>query len=210
MKRIQRINFIMIALILLAAAGCTKPGTGDPGQETTAAVTAPAVIPSETKVTKLPPEPDTLTEGSSSDSTDSSDQGTEASVTMRILPIYTMNAESLEPEAVTILVSQNQEITPEFIVASVSDTLEEQGYTIEVESVTTQDDAVVVSFYNDQPPVTFGSSAESSILDVYAQSLVDNLPDYNKVIYRLEGKAYVSGHFEFGVNQVYLERTAMK
>lgn len=206
MKKKKVIIPFIIAAFVILAAGCVKSGTTDATVETTE-----STVSEETKVTKLPPEPATQTEGDSADASGETTKGTSgSSVTMRLLPIYTLNAETLEPEAVSILIPQEQELTPQFIVDSVSETLEDQGYTITAESVTTQDDAVVVSFYKNQPPVTFGSTAESTILDVFAQSLVDNLPDYNKVIYRLEGEAYVSGHFEFGINQVYLERTAIK
>ena len=50
-----------------------------------------------------------------------------------------------------------------------------------------------------------GSGNEAAILDAIAQSLLDNLTDYSKVIFRVEGKAYVSGVFEMDINDVYMK-----
>ena len=212
-NRIRGITALLLVWTLLIGAGCgNTAGRGNESTETggpTQAVTEAATDAGKDNLTVLPPEPDTGSESGSQggDSTGTGETETTAEmVKVYTLPIYTLNVETLEPEAVSVLI-QATEITPELIVDKVIETLEDQGYTIEVESVTTQEDAVVVSFYKDQPPVTFGSSAEGAVLDVFAQSLVDNLEDYSKVIYRMEGEAYASGHFEFGINQVYLEDT---
>ena len=212
-NRIRGITALLLVWTLLIGAGCgNTAGRGNESTETggtTQAVTEAATDVGKDNLTVLPPEPDTGSESGSQggDSTGTGETETTAEmVKVYTLPIYTLNVETLEPEAVSVLI-QATEITPELIVDKVIETLEDQGYTIEVESVTTQEDAVVVSFYKDQPPVTFGSSAEGAVLDVFAQSLVDNLEDYSKVIYRMEGEAYASGHFEFGINQVYLEDT---
>ena len=37
------------------------------------------------------------------------------------------------------------------------------------------------------------------------QSLTDNLDDYHKVIYQVEGRPYSSGHIELDVDEVYHE-----
>src|SRR5690606_13491138 len=112
------------------------------------------------------------------------------------LLIYVVNSSSdLDP--ITALVPADSEITPELIVDTVVDSMADRSIVIGIESVTTQDDAVIVSFYADQPPISnVGSSLEESILNAIAQSLTDNLDDYSKVIYRVEGGPYASGHIE--------------
>ncbi len=203
--RIRTGRVILLLLCVLSlVSGCM--GRDDSEQSTNGTIGMQSgTAVTENSITQLPPEPGSVSEDGSDDS--SSEDVSVEPVQVRILQIYTMNASTLEPEAVSVLIPQDTELTPEFIVDTVIATLEDQGYTIEVESVTTQEDAVVVSFYKNQAPSSgFGSSAESTVLDVFAQSLVDNLEDYRKVIYRLEGDAYSSGHFEFGLDQVYLER----
>lgn len=121
------------------------------------------------------------------------------------LLIYVVNS-SIELDPVTALVPANEVITPELIVDTVVESMADQSLIIGVESVTTKDDAVIISFYSDKPPLTnVGSGLENAILDAIAQSLTENLESYSKVIYRVEGGPYVSGHIELGIDEVYFE-----
>lgn len=123
------------------------------------------------------------------------------------LPIYTVNAEDGNIVPVTARVSAGSEYKPELIVDTVIDALADEGITIGVDSVTSEKDAVIVSFLKDKAPYTnMGSEYEAAILNAIAQSLIDNLNDYDKVIFRIEGNAYVSGTFEKGINEVYMEK----
>lgn len=120
------------------------------------------------------------------------------------LAIYTVNSDA-EVEPATAMIPENTEITPQLIVDTVKDTLAENSLMVGIESVTTKGDAVIVSFYSDQPPLSdVGAGYEGAILDAIAQSLTDNLDGSNKIIYQVEGKAYVSGHVELGIDEVYL------
>ncbi|TAH72160.1 MAG: hypothetical protein EWM47_03815 [Anaerolineaceae bacterium] len=121
------------------------------------------------------------------------------------LLIYVVNSNA-DLDLVSALVPADSEITPELIVNTVVDSMADQSLVIGIESVTTQDDTVIVSFYSDQPPLSnVGSGTENAILNAIAQSLTENLDDYNKVIYRVEGGPYVSGHIELGLDEIYFE-----
>lgn len=121
------------------------------------------------------------------------------------LLIYTVNIDSnLEP--ITALVPADKEITPELVVDAVVDALADQSLIIGIENVTTEDDTVIVSFYSDKAPLyNTGSGFESAILNAFAQSLTENLDNIHKVIYRVEGGAYSSGHIELDIDEVYHE-----
>ena len=121
------------------------------------------------------------------------------------LLIYVVNnAADLDP--VYALVPADEEITPQLIVETVVDSMADRSILIGIESVTTEGDTVIVSFYSDKAPLKdVGASFESAILDAIAQSLVENLEDYNKVIYRVEGGPYISGHIELEKDEVYFE-----
>ena len=109
----------------------------------------------------------------------------------------------MEPK--TALIPNNEKITPELIVTTVVESMADQSLNVGIDSVTTKDDTVIVSFKSNQPPlVNVGAGIEASILDAIAQSLTENLKDYSKIIYRVDGKAYVSDHYELGINEVYL------
>lgn len=123
------------------------------------------------------------------------------------LPIYTLNPDKGEIDAVTAMISDSNEITPDLIVGKVAESMADKSIVIGIENITTEGDAIIVSFHSDQPPLTdVGAGIETAILDAIAQSLIENLPDYNKVIYQVEGKAYTSGHIEMGVDEAYFVR----
>lgn len=121
------------------------------------------------------------------------------------LMVYTVNSDA-EKETVTAMIPKKDEITPQLIVDTVVDSMADNSLTINIESVTTEEASVIVSFYKDQSFLNVGGGYETAILDAIAQSLIDNLDDYNKVIFRMEGDAYVSGHIELGIDEVYLEK----
>lgn len=123
------------------------------------------------------------------------------------LPLYTINVNSGETEPITAAVPKDAEITPELIVTNVVEAMEDQSLEVGIEKVSTDKDAIIVSFYKDKAPLNeIGSAYEGPILDAIAMSLIDNLSDYNKVIYRVEGKAYVGSHTELELNEPYLTR----
>lgn len=122
------------------------------------------------------------------------------------LPLYTVNVDTGEIEAVVALVPADTKITPELVVEKVVESMADRSIKVGIESVTTKGDTVIVSFYKDMAPLSeIGSGYEAAILDAIAQSLVDTLTDYNKVIFRAEGEAYVGSHIELGINEIYLQ-----
>lgn len=122
------------------------------------------------------------------------------------LQIYTVNGATAEIEPVTALIPQDDKITAELIVNTVVESLADQSIMIQIDSVTTEKDKVIVSFKKDKAPYSdMGSGYEAAILDAIAQSLIDNLKEYKKVIYRIENKPYVSGSFEYGIDEPHLE-----
>jgi hypothetical protein len=129
----------------------------------------------------------------------------------REVPIYTVNETTQEVESVVALVNEEDVLTPELIVNLVKDSMSDRLIEIGIDQVKTEKDTVIVSFISKQSPlIGVSSNLEKTILDAIAQSLVDNLPDYPKVIFRVDGNAYVSEHFKFDVNQVYLDGTKTK
>ena len=121
--------------------------------------------------------------------------------------IYTLNSETLEKKAVTALVYLESELTPELIMEQVTDAMEDDYFYIQIDSITTEGKNIIVSFCADSTPVcNVGASVEGVILEAIGQSLLDNLPEYSGVIYRVEGGAYQSGHIEIGIDEVFISR----
>ncbi|MHB8130550.1 MAG: hypothetical protein ACYDEX_16285 [Mobilitalea sp.] len=120
------------------------------------------------------------------------------------LTVFTVSADTGDIEPVTALLPKDSEITPEVIVNTVVESMEDQSIMVGIESITTKDKAVIVSFYKDKAPIAeLYAGYEAAILNAIAQSLIDNLDNYSQVIYRVEGKAYQSSFFEFDIDYVY-------
>ncbi len=122
------------------------------------------------------------------------------------LTIYTVNPDSGDIQIATARIPQEVEITPELIVNNVVESLLDQSIVVGIKDVTTKDDIVIVNFDKEKTPFNnnLGSEYETSVLDAIAQSLIDNLANYKKVIFRVDDKAYESGVNEFGIDDVYL------
>lgn len=176
-------------MCIMLMVGCNKDSNNNANPTPSNKITEVASVTPEVKSNKISAEPTLpLTE-------------------TKDISIYSINSETIEKEAVTALVPADTEITPEFIVNTVVDSMADESFMIGIDSVTTNNDVVIVSFLDDQPPVVnVGAGAEGEILDAIAQSLLDNLPDYNKVIFQIKGEAYVTGHYQFEKDHVYMEK----
>ena len=123
------------------------------------------------------------------------------------LQIYSLASNLQNVEAVTALVPSDIELTPEVILEVVLEAMADTAYFIEIANVSTKEEMIIVDFYEQGPPVTnTGSAVESAILDAIGQSLLDNLDNYTKVSYTIEGKAYETGHIVLALGESYIER----
>ena len=123
------------------------------------------------------------------------------------LTIYTLNSDTLEKEAITVLVMVEDELTAELIAEQVAEAMEEEGFYLGINGIIPEEESVRIDFKSDAAPVIdVGASVEGSIIDVLAQSILDNLPQYKKIYISIEGGPYHSGHLEFELDDVYLGR----
>lgn len=123
------------------------------------------------------------------------------------LSLYTVNMDTGVTEPFTATLAKDTEITPELIVNKVVEDMADRSLEVDIEYVKTEKDAVIVSFYRGKAPLSEGSiNYEGPILDAIAMSLIDNLEEYTKIIYRAEGEAYISDHNELGINEPYMTK----
>lgn len=216
-KNIKGFLSVMILALALSVTACAKSNTKkDDGQtvsDTQDILSDDSMDSQESNDSDKKMIQDTVVNPDDSGNTGAGtkEESVEPAATKEI-SIYTLNESNLEVEMVSALVPQDSEITPRLIVDLVADSLADRLITVGIDEVTTKDDAVIVSFKSDQPPLSnVGIGLEDTILNAFAQSLVDNLKDkYPKVIFRKEGQAYTSGHLEFGINEVYLDGNLTK
>lgn len=120
------------------------------------------------------------------------------------LSIYTINDETLETEPVIANIPSDTEVTPQVVVDQVLEAFADNSYVVTVQNVSQEGEAIIVNFSKDSAPViNVGASVECTTLDCISYSLLDNIPDCKKVIFRIDGEAYSSGHIEKGINEPY-------
>lgn len=186
----------IVFLFMLSVCGCQDKKTSESPKQPTV---TPAIT-SEDKDSSLVKEKDIVTP-SVTEAQEKEDFGE-----MKEISIYTLDSDTAEKVPVTALVPKDTVLTPELIVDKVTESMTDAACMVGVDSITTDGDKVIISFKDDQPPViNVGSSVEAGILDSFAQSILDNIPEYHKIIFRIMDQPYATGHFEFGLNEVYME-----
>ena len=200
--RYMAIAFMLI-LCFTMVAGCKKKAETDQNVPTNEAL--PTDTPGaedDNEQTDPGPEPEAteVPDGGTEDLDGSQDQQVETEK----LPIYSINDESQECEAAVALIPKGTDITASVIVDAVVSSFADHGLDVGIEGITEDGDKVIVSFYSDKAPLfNVGSGVEAAILDSISQSLLDNLDSCKSVIFRVEGKAYESGHFAYDIDEPY-------
>ena len=191
----QKKNLIYVMLCLLVAfvvSGCGKNPTTTP-------------VPTEAPASPKPLV--TLSGNLAENNGEQTKTPTIAPLENLEITIYTLNSDTLEKEAVSVLVTVEDELTPELIAEQVVDAMEDEGFYIGINEIIPDGDSVRIDFKSDAAPVIdVGASVEGSIIDILAQSILDNLSQYKKIYISIEGEPYHSGHLEFELDEVYLGR----
>lgn len=119
------------------------------------------------------------------------------------LEIYTIDSDTLEITPLNVA-SSGEDITAKEIVKAVTDNLDEP---VGVAKVEEKKNKVIVTFQNGKAPLS-GCSAqiEERILDCISNSLLDNLPTCEGVIFRSETGAYEGGHISLDKDEVYASK----
>lgn len=114
--------------------------------------------------------------------------------------IYTID--DIEGQLVPLKVPvASERVTPELIVNEVLDNIDEKVVVTEIETTKKR---IYVSFSEEHVPIKKCSKQfETLILDCISNSLLDNIPYVNKVVFRSEKGAYHSSNFTFGIDEVY-------
>ena len=188
MSKKNIIYAVLCICVAFAISGCGKENSNPP-----------AVTPEPTKPVV------TLTPTVSAEKQE--DEPTIAPLENLEITIYTLNSDTLEKEAVSALVTVEDELTPELIAEQVVYAMEDEGFYLGINDIIINEESVRIDFKSDAAPVIdVGASVEGSIIDILAQSILDNLPQYKKVYNSIEGGPYHSGHLEFELDEVYLGR----
>lgn len=121
--------------------------------------------------------------------------------TMETLAIYSVDSDTMNLIPATVK-KEKRTVTPEYITGLVEDSLEDEN--VRVYSIKQEGERIILSFYKDGKPIrNCSKSMETLILDCFANSLLDNVAECTKVVFRCEDKAYKSEHSSFQIDEVY-------
>lgn len=122
---------------------------------------------------------------------------------LQTVSLYTIDGinEQLVPLKVPL---ESSRVTPELIVDKVIENLDEKIVVTEIE---VEKQCIYVTFSNEYAPLRKCSeNFETLILDCISNSLLDNVPYIEEVVFRSETGAYHSENYEFGEEEVYSSR----
>lgn len=119
---------------------------------------------------------------------------------IQTLQIYTID--SIEEELVPLKVPLDSEnVTPELVMNKVLENMDE---TVAVTEIEVEKSCVYVSFSEEHAPISKCTKTfETLILDCISNSLLDNLPYVDQVVFRAENGAYHSQNYTFELDEVY-------
>lgn len=145
---------------------------------------------------------ETNQENTQKDNTSNTSEDSQTKQEVTEIDIYGINEESLESEPAHAVIEG--EVNAKSIVEAVVKDYVAKSIDIGIYDVTEEDNKVIVSFeYGKAPLSNVGSDVEETILNCISDSLMDNLDNCEAVIFRAENDSYESGHFAFGLDEVY-------
>lgn len=206
-KRMKKYSKYMVLVLILSLILLTACSRNKSKEETTPSPTieeqtkepSNTIMPTEQEPEETPEPTETVL-----DATEEPEETPELTGPVKNLPIYTIQDETFDTEAYVARIPEDSEVTAELVVNTVVDSLKEHGLNVGIDSISQEGEAVIVSFEPDKAPLTdVGAGVEATILDCISQSLLDNVSDCKKVIFRSGGNAYESGHMVFEIDEPY-------
>ncbi len=120
---------------------------------------------------------------------------------METLTIYSIDSDSMNLMPV-VLKKQKDSMTAEYVTSLVAQNLDDDDITID--HVEQDHSIVIISFSPEGKPLAgCTKKMEKLILNCFASSILDNVTDCKKVIYRCMDGAYKSENFSFDIDEVY-------
>lgn len=127
---------------------------------------------------------------------------TQSAVKIETITVYSINSDTMTLIPVSVRKTNGGQLTAQSITSLVLSSLNDDR--IKVDDVTVEDDKVIVSFSSKGRPIRdCNKKMEDLILECFANSLLDNVKNCKKVIFRCDGKEYRSSQYNFTINEVY-------
>lgn len=120
------------------------------------------------------------------------------------IQVYTIDEDSLESTSETVYLMGGEKLNAKNIMKEVINLFAMHGITIHLDTITKKENTIYISFQKDAAPVCgVSETVEEIILESIAKSLVDNLDNYEQVVFLVEGDAYKSDNMQMEKDEVF-------
>lgn len=128
----------------------------------------------------------------------------------RELKIYAINIDTNEVEDSVAYIPADEEISVRVVADAVIDGFDNYGIEIQINDAVVENNNAVVDFkkYGEGPGIFKEPTrqVEETVLNCISYSILDNIPEVQGIIFRIDGQAYMTDNFSFEENQVYDKR----
>ena len=135
--------------------------------------------------------------------TQDTDQKEEIPVPKTDIIIYSLDSDNFEKVAIPIKMDSGT-ITLFDLVKKIAGSLEDESFSVKVKDSHFEKTTAIVDFSADGAPGISSPNYEVSLLDCIAQSIIENYENCTAVVFRINGNAYKTTNFSFGIDEAYL------
>ena len=178
------IQTIIGIVFVIGLAGCLR------GREP---ISAPTPTPTPTAVPVSPTSAPTNTPGGKE----------EIPVPKNDIIIYSLDSDNFEKIAISVKVETGS-ITLFELAKKIANSLEDESFSVKINDAYFEKTTAIVDFSSDGAPGISAPNYEISLLDCIGQSIIENYDNCTAVVFRIDGKAYVTENFSFGIDEAYL------
>ncbi len=186
----KTVYFVIGIVFVIWLAGCLSP-SGKTNESTPTPTPTPTVAPTYTVA------PSTTPIESQNDTKE------EIPVPKADIIIYSLDSDNFEKIAIQVKVDA-EKITLFDLVKKITVSLGDESFSVEVKNAFFEKTKAIVDFEPTGAPGVTSPNYESSLLDCIAQSIIENYESCTAVVFRINGEAYVSENFKFGINDAYM------
>ncbi len=117
--------------------------------------------------------------------------------------IYSLNPDNFEKIAISVKV-ESETITLFDLAKKIAGSLEDESFSVKVKDAYFEKTTAVVDFSEEGAPGVSSPNYEANLLDCIAQSIIENYESCTAVVFRIDGGAYKSTNFSYGIDEAYL------
>lgn len=123
------------------------------------------------------------------------------------LKIYTINYDTQEVEDAVTDIPADEEVSCYVVANAVVESIVDYGIDIELNDAVAENENAIVDFKGNENGSgisdNISKKVEETVLDCISYSILDNVPNVQGIIFRIDGQEYKTDNFSFTIDQVY-------